>query len=150
MKLTEEEKQKVFSKWFELISRVTTRPNQDFVDLVEWALAEFSQLENITRWIHCSERLPKKEDANSNGEVWVITTPSYHASIVNLSVLSSHDDVWWATPVEKLKKPTPPDPFEEWLGGQLKLTEQTKNLLREAYELGRKNPKVEVEGKNQQ
>lgn len=148
MKLTEEEKQKVLSKWNELISRVTTRPNQDFIDLVEWALAEFSQLENITRWIHCSERLPTKEDANSRGEVWVITTPSYHATIVNLSVLSSNDDVWWATPIEKLKKPTPPDPFEEWLRAKRELTEYTKNLLKEAYELGRKNLKVESDKKN--
>ena len=94
MTLTEEEKQKVLSKWTELFKRATPSGNNDIIDLVEWALAEFSQLENITRWIHCSERLPTKKDADSDGGVWVITTPSYHATIVHLNVLSSRDDAW--------------------------------------------------------
>ena len=66
----------------------------------------------------------------------------------NFHALSSHDDIWWATPIKQFKKPSPPDPFEEWWKNIREPNEQIRDLLKEAYELGRENPKTKGEEDN--
>lgn len=147
MKLTEEQIQSMRDKFEELSIRTTT-VSKDWEDFADWlSKQQLTQpTENTRQWIHCSERLPTKEDADSCGLILFYSTESgsLHGAAWTLPDRSKKfSNMFWTPAPKNLVKPTPPDPFEEWrsVNSLLLAHEGVVEIARAAFEAGKSQPK---------
>lgn len=145
MKLTKEQILQMKDKFDELSARATTI-QKDWEDFAEWLEENITLQEpNATRWYHCSERLPTEKDSSTFGNVLHYSKQN-GLRVEQIDWFKSSMDCWWTPAPKNLVKPTPPDPFEEFVKEFSNVDFTTHNLssrewLRKAYELGLSQPK---------